>query len=76
MEESSVRTYTPSVDASSDAALTAVFVLTGVLLGRVALNAVDGRQHDFQQPVALLPLPRLPLNELRISKHIRRLPYP
>jgi hypothetical protein len=50
-------------------------VLTGVL-GRVALNAVDGRQHDFQQPVALLPMPRLPLNELRISKHIRRLPYP
>ena len=42
MEESSVRAYTPSVDASSDAALTAVFVLTGVL-GRVALNAVDGR---------------------------------
>ena len=76
MEESSVRAYTPSVDASSDAALTAVFVLTGVLLGRVALNAVDGRQHDFQQPVALLPLPRLPLTELRISKHIRRLPYP
>ena len=76
MEESSVRAYTPSVDASSDAALTAVFVLTGVLLGRVALNAVDGRQHDFQQPVALLQLPRLPLNELRISKHIRRLPYP
>ena len=75
MEESSVRTYTPTVDASSDAALTAVFVLTGVL-GRVALNAVDGRQHDFQQPVALLPMPRLPLNELRISKHIRRLPYP
>jgi hypothetical protein len=76
VEESSVRAYTPSVDASSDAALTAVFVLTGVILGRVALNAVDGRQHDFQQPVALLPLPRLPLNELRISKHIRRLPYP